>query len=143
MKFNRLNNGQRSIPQKSMLHLLLKINRQPGFKKLLNNPHGLLTQEHEENDFLGKRVYTETKKVDLAPGVFLDALPHLKELFEAESQKKNSFRLIIKRSVRTHNSWTHNSKRMIKGTGNTNFAYLHPIDAMKLKLKDGALADGT
>jgi formate dehydrogenase len=30
---------------------------------------------------------------------------------------------------------------MIKGTGNTNYAYIHPTDAAVLKLEDGALAD--
>jgi len=141
LRFNKLENGQRALPQRSMLNLLLKLCRQPGFKKLLKNPHGILTKDHEEHDFLGKRVYTADKKVNLAPEAFLNTGDNLMQLFAKELQRKNSFKLIIKRSVRTHNSWTHNTDRMLRGTGNTNYAYLHPEDAARLKLKEGGLAD--
>jgi len=141
MKFNKLENGQRALPQRSMLNVLLRLCRQPGFKKLLKNPHGALTKDHEENDFLSKRVYTADKKVNLAPEAFLNTGEVLKQLFEKELKTKVSFKLIIKRSVRTHNSWTHNTERMIKGTGHTNYAYMHPADAASLKLKEGELAD--
>jgi len=141
MQFNKLENGQACIPQKMMLNVLLKLCKQPGFKKLMKNPHGLLTKDHTENDFLGKRVYTRGKKVDLAPERFVDAMPRLTNSLETEVSDKTTYKLIIKRSVRTHNSWTHNTQSMIKGTGNTNFAYLHPSDAAELKLKDGELAD--
>ena len=141
MKFNKLENGQPSIPQKSILNLLLKICRQPGYKKLIKNPHGLLIADHQENSFLAKRVYTADKKVNLAPEIFLKASSELNDLFEKKSSKSNSFKLIIKRTVRTHNSWTHNTHRMIRGTDNTNYAYMNPKDAKKLKLKNGDLAD--
>jgi formate dehydrogenase len=141
MRFNKLENGQRCIPQKSMLNGLLKLCGQPGFKKLLKNPHGLLTADHKAGSFLGKRVYTKDKKIDLAPKVFMETLPRLNQSFGEEKKKKDSFRLIIKRSVRTHNSWTHNTGRMLKGTGETNFAYIHPSDAASLKIQDGELVD--
>ncbi len=54
MKFNKLENGQRAVPQQSMLNVLLKVCRQPGFKKLLKNPNGWLRPDHKENDFLRK-----------------------------------------------------------------------------------------
>jgi formate dehydrogenase len=139
--FNRLENGQRALPQRSMLNVLLKLCRQPGFKKLLKTPHGKLKKDHEEHDFLGKRVYTADKKVNLAPHAFLNTGENLRQLFEVELKRKASFKLIIKRSVRTHNSWTHNTNSMIKGTGHTNYAYMHPADAAKMNLKEGELAD--
>jgi len=141
MKFNKSLNGQPTIPQRSMLNILLKLCNQPGFKKLIKNPHGMLLKDHQEDDFLGKRIYTNDKKVNLAPGPLLNSTPRLYESFKQANKKDKNFRLIIKRSVRTHNSWTHNTNRMIKGTGNTNFAYIHPEDAAKLKLEDGELAD--
>jgi formate dehydrogenase len=49
--------------------------------------------------------------------------------------------MITKRTVQTQNSWTHNTDRMLQGTENTNFLYLNPEDAKKLKLKAGDLAD--
>ena len=141
MKFNKLENGQRSVPQKSFLNLILKMCRQPGFKKLIKNPHGVLVADHQENSFLAKRIYTVDKKVNLAPDSFLKAAIELNDLFEKKKSKSNFFKLIIKRTVRTHNSWTHNTERMIRGTENTNFAYLNSNDAKNLKLKNGDLVD--
>jgi formate dehydrogenase len=141
LRFNKLPNGQRALPQRSMLNVLLRLCRQAGLKKLLKNPHGVLRKDHKEQDFLSKRVYTDDKKVKLAPEGFLNSGKDLIQLFDEELKRKDTFRLIIKRSVRTHNSWTHNTDRMIKGTGNTNYAYLHPTDAADLNLKEGDLAD--
>lgn len=141
MKFNKLDNGQRSVPQQSMLNALLKICRQPGFNKLLKNEHGWLRGDHKENDFLGKRVYTKTRKINLAPEVFIKASNRLQSLFEVESKERDHFKMITRRSVKTHNSWTHNTERMIGGTENTNFLYLNPADAEQLNLQAGDFAD--
>jgi formate dehydrogenase len=142
MKFNKLENGQRAVPQQSMLNVLLKICGQPGFKKLLKNPNGWLRKDHKENDFLGKRVHTKDKKIDLAPAPLMDAAnKRLQTLFKVESHQNVHFKMITKRTVQTQNSWTHNTDRMLQGTENTNFLYLNPEDAKKLKLKAGDLAD--
>jgi formate dehydrogenase len=142
MKFNRLDNGQRAVPQQSMLNVLLKVCRQPGFKKLLKNPNGWLRADHKENDFLGKRVHTSDKKVALAPAVLMEAAnARLQLLFDAESNTNGHFKMITKRTVQTQNSWTHNTDRMLQGTENTNFLYLNPEDAKRLKLKAGDFAD--
>lgn len=141
MKFNKLENGQRSIPEKSILNLLLKVCRQPGYKKLLKNPQGLWRPGHQEHDFLSKRVYTSDKKINLAPSLFMKAAPRLQKNIEEHNKTENSFQLIIKRTVQTHNSWTHNTERMIRGTEQTNYAYLHPQDAGKLGLQKGDLVD--
>jgi formate dehydrogenase len=122
--------------------VLLRLCRQPGFKKLLKHPNGWLRADHKENDFLGKRVYTKNKKVDLAPSPLMAAAEQrLQAIFNSETSKNNHFKLITKRTVTTQNSWTHNTERMLRGTENTNFLYLHPEDAKKLKLKAGDLAD--
>lgn len=142
MKFNKLDNGQRSVPQQSMLNILLKLSRQPGFEKLLKNKHGWLRGDHKENDFLGKRIYTKDKKVDLAPRPLMEAANNrLQKLYESESEKRNHFKMITKRSVQTQNSWTHNTERMIRGLGDTNFLYMNPDDADQLNLQTGDLAD--
>jgi anaerobic selenocysteine-containing dehydrogenase len=141
MKFRKLPNGQKSIPQESILNILLRINGQPGFKKLVNAEHGKLQPDHKE-DFLGRRVFTDNKKVDLAPTALMERSSILDEVFKKEAGNK-SFKLITKRAVQTHNSWTHNIDRMIKGTENTNFLYLNPKDAEQLDLKPGDFADVT
>ncbi|MEE4258961.1 MAG: molybdopterin-dependent oxidoreductase, partial [Bacteroidales bacterium] len=127
MKFNKLENGQRAVPQQLMLNVLLKICGQPGFKKLLKNPNGWLRKDHKENDFLGKRVHTKDKKIDLAPAPLMDAAnKRLQTLFKVESHQNAHFKMITKRTVQTQNSWTHNTDRMLQGTENTNFLYLNP-----------------
>ena len=145
MRFNRLENGQSTVPQRSMLNVLLRLCRQQGFKKLLKNKHGWLREGHKENDFLGKRVYTPDNKVDLAPEVLTGAASRLKDSFEKELKEAPSddgtFKMITKRAVQTHNSWTHNTDRMLKGSEGTNFLYMHPKDAQKLNLEHGDLAD--
>lgn len=144
MKFNKLKNGQRAVPQQSMLNVLLKICRQPGFKKLLKHPNGWLRGDHKENDFLGKRVHTKDKKVDLAPTVLMKAAnARLQPLFDTEINKNDHFKMITKRTVQTQNSWTHNTERMIRGSENSNFLYLNPDDARQMRLKSGDLADVT
>jgi formate dehydrogenase len=141
MRFNRLDNGQPTVPQKSMLNALLRLCGQQGFKKLLKNQHGWLREDHKENDFLGKRVYTPDNKLDLAPETLVSQVPRLKEAFNKELNRGNIFKMITKRAVQTHNSWTHNTDRMLKGSEGTNFLYLHPDDAGKLGLQQGDLAD--
>ena len=142
LKLHKLDNGQRSIPQQTLLNMLLLLNRQPGFKKLVKTKHGKLRPDHKEDDFLGKRVFTENGKIDLAPSLLMDRAELLDELFEKE-KSTTTFKLITKRAVQTHNSWTHNIDRMIKGTENTNFLYLNPEDAEELGLEPGQFADVT
>ena len=143
MKFNKLDNGQRSVPQQSMLNVLLKLCRQPGFKSLLKNPHGKLRADHKENDFLGSRVYTPDKKIDLAPVSLMEGAERLQKVFELEKINERKFKMITRRAVQTHNSWTHNIDRMIKGTDGTNYLYLNPADAAALGLQPGDMADVT
>ena len=141
MKFNRLENGQSSLPQESMLNALLLSCGQARFKKLLKSKHGVLREQHRENDFLGKRVYTEDKKIDLAPEPLIRASRDLSELYQKELQPARPFKMITRRAVQTHNSWTHNTERMLKGSDETNYLYLNPQDARKLGLNPGDLAD--
>ena len=141
MRFNRLDNGQPTVPQRSMLSALLRLCGQQGFKKLLKNQHGWLREGHRENDFLGKRVYTPDKKVDLAPGALVSEVSRLQDLFGKELNRGNDFKMITRRAVQTHNSWTHNTDRMLKGSEGTNFLYMNPVDAGALGLKKGDLAD--
>jgi formate dehydrogenase len=141
MRFNRLENGQPSIPQQSMLNTLLLLCRQPGFKKILKSRHGSLREQHQENDFLGKRVHTKDRKVDLAPEALMEAAKNLSELYRRELEPRRPFKMITKRAVQTHNSWTHNTDRMLKGSEGTNYLYMNPQDGEKLGLHRGDLAD--
>ncbi len=58
-----------------------------------------------------------------------------------EKVNAHRFKLITKRAVTTHNSWTHNIERMTSKGRETNYAYLHPSDMQDLNLMELDLVD--
>jgi anaerobic selenocysteine-containing dehydrogenase len=132
---------QPSIPQELLLSALLRATKQGSFKKLLNEKHGRLRPEHEPGSFLGKRIIHEDGKMHLAPEVLLEQTNKLEADFELELNSKNKLKLITKRAITTHNSWTHNIEDFVSGERSTNHLYMHPEDAARTGLEDGNLAD--
>jgi formate dehydrogenase len=132
---------QPELPQELLLSLLLRATGNGGFAKLLAEPHGRLREEHRESDFLGQRVVTEDGRVHLAPPPLLDAARNLSAAFDRERASAGRLRLITKRHVATHNSWTHNLEEFVAGDRGTNHLYMHPRDAARAGLADGDLAD--
>lgn len=137
---NKSRDEQPSIPQEWILSVLLRITGQQSFRKLLRRPHGVLRPEHRE-DFLGKRVYTQDGKVHLAPEVLMKQTRRLESDFEAERAARGQLRLITKRAVTTHNSWTHNYEEFVSADRNTNYLYIHPEDAAGRGIADRSLVD--
>lgn len=134
--------AQPRVPQEGLLDLLLRLTRQPGFSSLLRHPHGLTREQHREGSFLGKRVVTGDGRVHLAPERLLDRAVGLDASFERARADRHTLLLITKRHTKTHNSWTHNHADMVRGEGgDTNHLYVHPDDADRLGLVEGALAD--
>ncbi len=143
-KFNSIGkkkNEQPSVPQNFLLNLLLRVCRQPSFKTLLKKPHGSDRHPHQHGDFLGKRVYTEDGKVHLAPKILIDQTKKLEQDFNAELKRKNVLKLITKRHVNTHNSWTHNFEDFVSGEFHTNYLFMHSLDANRLSLENKTLVD--
>ena len=73
-----------------------------------------------------------------------ELIAHTKKLeadFETELDQKDLFKLITKRAVTTHNSWTHNIDRMTSHGRHTNYAYLHPQDMRALGIEEMDLVD--
>jgi formate dehydrogenase len=133
---------QPSLPQEALLSLLMRVTGQPGFETLIEHfPHGKLREAHAPDDFVNERVLTETKKVQLAPKSLLDAAKKLDHDFEIERNDQARFKLIGRRAVQTHNSWTHNIEDFVHEQ--TNYLYMHPDDAQRSGLADGAMADVT
>jgi len=130
-----------SIPQKALLSLLLRVTGHGSLAGLLREPHGRKLPEPAGVDFLGQRVVTEDGKVRLAPAELLDQSRTLEGDFARESADGGGLRLITKRHVKTHNSWTHNAEDFVSGTLDTNHLYVHPEDAARVGLADGELAD--
>lgn len=132
----------KDLPQEALLSFLLRITGQGSFKKLLREPHGKLREDHADESFLGNRVYTDDGKVHLAPAKLVeDARRRVEEAFEWEKTNRHRLRLITKRAITTHNSWTHNITDFVEREQGTNHLYMHPDDARARGLEDGALAD--
>ena len=140
---NSVGRGERqpSIPQELLLSGLLRATKQGSFKKLLKEEHGRLRPGHEPGSFLGQRIIHDDGKMHLAPEVLLEQTKKLEADFERERVTKEKLRLITKRAITTHNSWTHNIEDFVSGERTTNHLYMHPDDAARLGLSDGKLAD--
>ncbi|HHH30758.1 MAG TPA: hypothetical protein ENK57_20775 [Polyangiaceae bacterium] len=133
-------NGQPQVPQQTLLNLLLKLGGAPSFETMVrDHPHGIPRPNNRGGSYLGRRVLTDDGKVHLAPVELLAAAGELEAVFARERRDARRLKLITKRAVTTHNSWTHNHDRFI-GRG-TNYLYMHPNDAAEAGLEDGALAD--
>jgi anaerobic selenocysteine-containing dehydrogenase len=130
------------VPQKGIMNFLLRICNAPGFKKIMTYPHGLLRGGHRTN-FLNERLVTKDKKVNLAPEILMKASENLEAEFQEELKNSGKYKLITKRAVKTHNSWTHNFEPFVKEPEHTNYLYIHPEDALELGLTENELADVT
>lgn len=134
--------GRRELRQEALLSLLLRLTGHGSFSDLARSPHGRLRERQSAGDFLGQRVLTDDGLVHLAPPELVEAAQRLLEpAFERELGLGNRLKLITKRAVVTQNSWTHNLEDFVALEDHTNFLYVHPEDAARLGLADGALAD--
>jgi formate dehydrogenase len=131
----------RSLPQELFLSGILRATKQGSFKKLLNEKHGRLRPTHEPESFLGKRIIHEDGMMHLAPEVLMKQAEKLEGDFERELQSKDKLRLITKRAITTHNSWTHNIDEFVNRERRTNHLYMHPDDAARVGVEEGQLVD--
>ncbi len=123
-----------TVPQKTILNLILKLCKQKSFKSLLKYKHGVLLDDHQPGSFVPDRVLTSDQKIHMAPPELLRQTERLDAFFKEEMAKKNQFKLITKRDVTTHNSWTHNIDEFTEGSRSTNYAYMHEDDIRDLGL---------
>ena len=133
--------AQPSLPQEALLSLLLRVTGQGGFRSLLRARHGRLRPDHEPGSFLGKRVVTDDGRIHLTPSALMEEAACLEEAFAAEQAASGKLKLITRRAVTTHNSWTHNLEEFVAADRVTNYLYMHPEDAGAAGLAEGALAD--
>lgn len=131
--------AQPAVPQEWLLDTLLRVTGQGRFRKLLDHPHGRARPPHAPGDFLGERVVTPDGKVDLAPPALVRACGQLEAHYEQERRDARRLKLITKRAITSHNSWTHNLDDFARP--GTNHLHVHPRDAQRLGLEDGGLAD--
>lgn len=79
---------------------------------------------------IADRLETPEGRLDLAPEVFLEDLPRL-QAFKPPVSADFPLLMIGRRQVRSHNSWTQNSPRLVKGR-NRCTVQLNPADATRL-----------
>lgn len=142
-RLNALRGGAATpaVPQKALLSGILRATKQGGFDKLLRDEHGRPRPDHDPGSFLGKRVITADGRVDLAPRVLMDEANGLDAAYDAELERAGRLKLITRRAVTTHNSWTHNLEDFVEADRVTNYLYMHPDDAGAAGIAEGALAD--
>lgn len=85
------------------------------------------------------RLYTPNKRIKLAPSIYLKDMSRLRKRLE-QGVDANTLLLIGRRHVRSNNTWLHNSERLVKGKHRCTMM-IHPTDALKRGLFDGALAE--
>ena len=85
---------------------------------------------------LPERLYTPSKRIQLAPQAFVDDLPRLRAWAGEASARTATLTLIGRRQLRSNNSWMHNSERLMKGADRCTLL-MHPKDAEARSLVDG------
>jgi formate dehydrogenase len=129
----------RSIAQEGLLNLLLKLSGLGRFSDWLG--HGKLRPGNAGGTFLGRRVYHQvdgTGRVDLAPA---DLVAAVRALAPPPADDAFAYRLITRRHIQTHNSWTHNDTEFLQRLGGRNHLYMHSTDARRENFAAGALVD--
>jgi anaerobic selenocysteine-containing dehydrogenase len=128
------------LPER-LLGWLSRAGGQGSLAHLRKHPHGVLRPPCAGDDYLGKRVVTADGKVQLAPADLVAlARARLPETFADERLRRaGRLKLISRRERFTHNSWAHNDPAFVKGRRSTNYLYLHPDDARRRGIANGAL----
>ena len=129
------------VPQEWILSGLLRLGGEGRFTDLLRERHGRLRPDHAGGDFLGQRCVTDDGRVQLAPPLLMEQAKKLDADFADELASADRLKLITRRAVTTHNSWTHNWEGFVDGGRDTNHLYVHPHDAARLGLREGDYAD--
>jgi anaerobic selenocysteine-containing dehydrogenase len=124
-----------------VLDLILRVAKLGGTRGLQRFAHGKRLPRNGGNNYLGQRVITASGRVELAPPALLElAAARLPRSHEHALGTRDEFRLITRRERYTHNSWAHNDPAFVKGRRHTNYLYMHPDDAARLGLGEGASA---
>ncbi|NEY35932.1 molybdopterin-dependent oxidoreductase [Streptomyces sp. PRKS01-65] len=101
-------------------------------EKLLAHPHGIDLGPLRPR--LPQPLKTVSGKVELLPGPIADDLPRLRA---ALAERPTGFVLVGRRHLRSNNSWMHNIPALTGGTNRCTL-HLHPEDAARLGVRDGA-----
>jgi anaerobic selenocysteine-containing dehydrogenase len=108
-------------------------------QKLIDNPHGI--DIGPLMPCAAERIKTSDGKINLLPQLYVDDLVRLNAVMSQPARNKNyPFDLIGRRLVKSHNTWTQNSARLVKGK-NPCTLEIHPDDAQQLGVSNGQLVN--
>jgi anaerobic selenocysteine-containing dehydrogenase len=111
---------------------------------LLERPHGIDLGPLEPR--IPEVLRTPSGKVELAPEPIVADVDRLRSVLAARvaahAAGDDGFVLIGRRDLRSNNSWMHNVEVLVKGKPRCTL-HVHPIDADRLGLVDGASAEVT
>lgn len=111
-RLNGKNEPLNLVPPEAKLNLGLQFGKYNfSLEELAKNPHGVDLGELQS--CLPERLFTENKRINLAPEILVKDLERLKTN-ETEAGEF-PFRLIGRRHLRDNNSWLHNSEILTKG----------------------------
>lgn len=82
-------------------------------------------------------LHTDDRRVHVAPQRFLADVPRLRAMLDAAQPSDGELLLVGRRSLRSNNSWMHNSRRLVKGPEACTLL-MHPRDAAARGLTSGA-----
>jgi anaerobic selenocysteine-containing dehydrogenase len=105
-------------------------------KKLRSEPHGVVLGEHWQTGVLASKVRHRGGRVRLDPREIVEEAERLAE--RAQPSADFPILMIGLRELRSHNSWMHNSEKLMRGEQRRHAARIHPDDAGELGLEEGA-----
>jgi len=117
-----------------ILGQIIRQGRQITLKQLKNSPQGLPLTPPVIGEFLGKRVPTPNKKMQLSPDALMQDIPRLDKM-EAQLLKQTGLVLIGRRERKTHNSWMHNAPHIKHER--SNYVTINAIDSHSRNIIDG------
>lgn len=103
--------------------------------KLARHPHGLML-DGLKTGVLRKKISHRSGKLRLDPPEIAFEIRRLQAAMKADADPAFPMRLIGMRESRSHNSWMHNSQRLMRGERRVT-AKLNPEDANTMGLQDG------
>lgn len=104
--------------------------------KLRAKPHGIVLAPNWEGGNLPAKLRHDDGLVHLDPPEIRDAVQRLQRLEVSNVTADFPLRLIGLRELRSHNSWMHNSEKLMRGD-RVHSARIHPDDATAHGLTDG------
>jgi anaerobic selenocysteine-containing dehydrogenase len=101
-------------------------------------PHGVVLHEYLPLAPLKKMIRTQDKRIPLAHPIFMQELARLKAAEGDGGNPAYPLRMIGMREMTSHNSWMHNSSRLMPST-REHAIRIHPNDAKSAAVRTGDL----